>query len=103
MIDLKYNTGDWAYQCFDTISILSDEQLEEMFQAIPANDEQIWKTFVSDLLLLFTEALHDFTSTEVYKKIPKTTDFIAFCIDHDESVEDALNRMKDSNIQNQCN
>jgi hypothetical protein len=91
---LRYNTGDWAYQCFDTIYVLTDEQLNSIFQAMPDDDYQTWQTFVGDLLILFTEALRDFTQTEAYKSIPKTKDFIAFCIDHDEEVEDALNRMK---------
>ena len=92
--DLRFNTGDWEYQCFDTIYVLTDEQLSEIFQAIPEDDYQTWQKFVGGLLVLFTEALQDFTKTEIYKSIPKTDNFTTFCIDHDEDFEDALNRMK---------
>jgi hypothetical protein len=92
--DLMYNTGDWEYQCFDTLYVLTDAQLGEISQAMPADDCQTRQTFVEGLVMLFTEALQDFTKTEVYEAIPKTTNFIAFCIDHDEDFESALSRMK---------
>jgi len=92
--DLRFNTGDWGYQCFDTLYVLTEEQLSAIFQAMPEDDYQTWQAFVEGLVMLFTEALKDFTQTEIYKNIPKTTDFIAFCVDHDEDFEDALNRMK---------
>ena len=41
--------------------------------------------FCEDILL-------DFQKTDIFKKIPKTSDFIAFCIDHDEDVKEALER-----------
>jgi muconolactone delta-isomerase len=92
--DLRYNTGDWEYQCFDTLYILTDEQLSEIFQAMPEDDYQTWQKFVGSLVVMFTEALQDFTKTETYKTIPKTQNFMAFCIDHDEDFETALSRMK---------
>lgn len=92
--DLRFNTGDWEYQCFDTIYVLTDEQLSEIFQAMPEDDHQTWQRFIGGLLTLFTAALQDFTETETYKSIPKTDNFTTFCIDHDEDFEDALNRIK---------
>ena len=38
------------------------------------------------------DILRDFKKTDVFEKIPKTSDFIAFCIDHDEDVKEALER-----------
>jgi hypothetical protein len=91
---LKYNTGDWEYQCFDTLYVLSDEQLDEIFQSMPEDDYQTWQTFVEHLRTLFTEALWEFTQTPAYQNIPKTQDFMAFCVDHDENIDDAWNRVK---------
>jgi len=92
--ELKYNTGDWGYQCFDTIYVLTDEELDAIFQAMPEDDYQTWQAFVKRLLLLFTEALKTFTETLAYQKIAKTSDFIAYCIDHDEDFDLALSRME---------
>lgn len=39
------------------------------------------------------ESLLDFTNTEIYKNIPKSKSFLAFCIDHDESFEEAMDRL----------
>jgi hypothetical protein len=92
--DLKFNTGDWEYQCFDTLYVLTEKQLNMILQTMPEDDYQTWQTFAQDLILLFTEALNEFSQTGVYKDIPKTADFVAFCIDHDEDLEDAWGRMK---------
>lgn len=92
--DLRFNTGDWEYQSFDTIYVLTDEQLNEIFQTMPEDDYQTWQKLIESLLTLFTEALQDFTKTEVYQLIPKTDNFTPFCINHDEDFEDALRRMK---------
>jgi len=62
--ELKFNTGDWEYQCFSTCYLLSGA--------------------------VFTECLVQFTQTEVYQAIPKTDGFMAFSIDHDEDVADML-------------
>ena len=93
VLHFKYNTGNWVYQCFDTTNILTDAQLDEIFQTMPDDDYQTWEKFIDDLKLLFTESLQSFIQTEIYKNIPKTKDFITYCIDHDETVEIALKRM----------
>ena len=90
---LRYNTGDWEYQCFDTLSVFSNDELDKIFNELPDDDES-WNNFVFDLLDLFTESLVEFTKTETYAKIPKTKDFMSFCIDHDEDFDDAIKRMK---------
>lgn len=90
--NLKYNTGDWEYQCFDTVYVLSESELESIFSQLPDDDYKSWNLFSHHLLDLFSESLIEFTQTETYAKIPKTKDFIAFCIDHDEEVEDAIER-----------
>ena len=91
---LKYNTGDWGYQCFDTMYVFTDEELDAIFQAMPEDNYQTWQNFVEHLLIVFTEALQMFTESVTYQKITKTSDFTAFCIDHDEDFDTALNRMR---------
>lgn len=96
--DLKYNTGDWKYQCFASINIFTDDELTKIFQDFPDDDYKSWQNFVEDLMMLFTETLLDFSKTEIFRKIPKTKDFKFFCIDHDEDFEDVENRMNKINL-----
>lgn len=96
--DLKFNTGDWDYQCFETINVLTDAQLTEIFNELPEDDYKSWKEFVENLMKLFCECLVDFTKTKTYQKIPKTKDFIVFCIDHDEDFEEAMERLEKTRI-----
>ncbi|PIT12832.1 DUF4303 domain-containing protein [Snodgrassella alvi] len=94
---LRYNTGDWEYQCFDTLYVFSEEELENYFNKLYPNDVNddygAWKAFANSLLDLFTKQLVEFSKTDIFKKIPKTNDFKFFCIDHDEDIEEALQRM----------
>ena len=92
--DLKYNTGDWDYQYFDSLNIFSNEELDDLFNELPDDNNKSRNEFIYNLLELFTECLLEFTKTETYAKIPKTKDFISFCIDHDEEFDDAMERMK---------
>ena len=91
---LKFNTGDWEYQCFETLNVLTDDDLTKIFNDIPEDDYKSWKEFVGNLLEFFCETLLDFSKTETFKKIPKTDNFLAFCIDHDEDFEDAIERLE---------
>ena len=93
--NLKFNTGDWDYQCFDSINILTEEELEEILGEDPEKDDyKSWNEFIESLNELFCECLLDFSKTETFKKIPKTNNFIAFCTDHDEDFENAIERLE---------
>lgn len=92
--DLKFNPGDWEYLCFESTNVLSNNELAEIFQSLPEDDDKSWKRFVQEIMELFCETLIEFRKTEIYRKIPKTDDFISFCIDHDEDFEPALERLK---------
>jgi hypothetical protein len=92
---LKYNSSDWTYLCFESIYIFSDEELTEIFQSLPEDDYKSWHEFVESLMRLFCECLIDFTKSETFKKIPKTSDFKCICSNHDESVEDTQKRMEE--------
>ena len=91
---LRYNTGDWEFQYLESLNVFSNDELDKIFNQLPDDDYESWKKFVSNLLDLFTESLVEFTKTKTYAKIPKTNDFICFCIDHDEDFDDAIERMK---------
>ncbi|TYV36327.1 DUF4303 domain-containing protein [Listeria monocytogenes] len=96
--ELKYNTGDWKYQCFDTFYVFSDEELTAIFNQIYPNevddDYQAWEVYVNELLVTFTESIIKFSETKTFEKINKTADFKFFCIDHEEEVADSMTRMK---------
>ena len=82
---LKYNPGDWKYQNFVYIEFIYEAKIKELF-GVEINRKS------DDLLKIAQRALLEFKKTEVYKEIPKTQDFIAFCIDHEEDERDAINR-----------
>ena len=91
---LKFSTGDWKYQCFETIYVLTDDELTKIFNDLPEDDYKSWNEFVETLREIFCETLLDFSKTETFKKIPKTDNFLAFCIDHDEDFKEAVERLK---------
>ena len=91
--ELKYNTGDWDYMYFDSLDVFSNDELDKISNEFPDDDYKSWNKFVSNLLDFFTESLIEFMKTETYAKIPKTKDFICFCIDHDEDFDDAMERL----------
>lgn len=88
--ELKFNTGDWEYQCFSTCYLLSEDELQVIQQSLPEDDFSEWEEIARQIRAVFTECLVQFTQTEVYQAIPKTDGFIAFSIDHDEDVADML-------------
>ncbi|HEK0788833.1 DUF4303 domain-containing protein [Proteus sp. GOKU] len=89
--NLKYNTGDWEYQCFSTIYPIDETCLEQLYHT--SYEDGSYSHVLTKIIHIFSECLTLFKQTDTYKKIPKTEDFIAFTIDHDEDVEDALMRI----------
>lgn len=93
--ELKYNTGDWKYQCFEGINLITEHELDLILGENPdLDDYKSWKKFIKSLNELFSECLIDFSKTETFHKIPKTKDFLAFSIDHDEELKDAIMRLE---------
>lgn len=96
--ELKYSTGDWEYQCFETMYALTEEELfGEDDEEQEENEEEASSELAENLLLHFSKTLMEYTKTEEFQKIPKTADFKVFCIDHDEDLEEADLRL--SNLQ----
>ncbi|HBE6260432.1 TPA: DUF4303 domain-containing protein [Escherichia coli] len=89
IFDLKYNTGDWDYQCFATTYLFSDDEQMQ----ITEEDRDAW---LVSLLQICNESLDKITKTPAFKQISKTKDFISFCIDHDEDVVDAVRKTNPS-------
>jgi len=88
--ELKYNTGDWKFQCFDTMYILEEDEMAEIY------GEDIEEQ-VNDFMQIFRNVLLDFSLTSEFNNIPKTNDFKILCIDHDEDIEQAeleFNKLK---------
>lgn len=102
--ELKFNTGDWEYQCFDGINLLTEQELEMILgENSEWDDYKSWKKFLKSLNELFSETLIDFSKTETFQKIPKTAGFLAFSIDHDEDFEDAIKRLEKLKIKKNRN
>ena len=83
--DLRYNPGDWEHTDISEIELFSEDELAAQYQ------DDIERQ-CAELLQLCDEILAAFRETDVFKRIPKTADFISFCIDHDEDPADALAR-----------
>ncbi|WP_239254449.1 DUF4303 domain-containing protein [Listeria ilorinensis] len=82
---LKYNTGDWEYQCFATTYFLQDEQLDEIYEQFSEED---WEY----CLQICNESLPHITATAAFQAIPKEEGFICYCIDHEEDVAEAVRK-----------
>ena len=83
--NLRYNPGDWEHTDISEIELFSEDELAAQYQ------DDIERQ-CAELLQLCDEILAAFRETDVFKRIPKTADFISFCIDHDEDPADALAR-----------
>ena len=83
--ELRYNPGDWEYTDISVIDLFGEEELA-------ARHQDDLDTQCKEMMTLFEEILCDFRNTKVFAHIPKTTDFVSFCIDHDKDAESALNR-----------
>lgn len=82
---LRYNPGDWTYADISEIELFTEEALIEKYQ------DDIERQ-CADMLRLCEEILSAFRKTEIFKRIPKTQDFVSFCIDHDEDPADVFAR-----------
>ena len=82
---LRYNPGDWEYTAISEVNLFEEEELIAKYQ--DDIDRQC-----EEVMSLCEEILLGLRQTEVFGRIPKTLDFINFCIDHDEDVDSALER-----------
>lgn len=83
--ELKFNTGNWGYQCFATLYVMSEDKLCQIYST-DINRQ------VNELMIIFTKAIIRFKHDSVYQSIAKSTDFRVICIDHDENIIDATQR-----------
>lgn len=83
--NLRYNPGDWTYTEITEAELFDEDELTSRYQ------DNMEKQ-CADMLHLCEEILADFRKTDAFRKIPKTADFVSYCIDHDEDPADALAR-----------
>lgn len=82
---LKFNPGDWKYHNFVYIEFIYDEKIKELFDVVLDPE--------TNSLMIFAErAMLEFKRSSLYQEIPKTDDFISFCIDHEEDELEAIAR-----------
>jgi hypothetical protein len=87
--ELRYNPGDWEYTDISEVTLFEEEELIAKYGVdLDAQCE--------DMMVLCEEILEDFRKTDVFKRISKTKDFVSFCMDHEESFEDAMERQASS-------
>ena len=85
--NLRYNPGDWTYTEIAEAELFDEDELTDRYQ------DNMEKQ-CADMLHLCEEILADFRKTDAFRKIPKTADFVSYCIDHDEDPADALARRR---------
>ena len=85
--NLRYNPGDWTYTEIAEAELFDEDELTSRYQ------DNMEKQ-CADMLHLCEEILADFRKTDAFRKIPKTADFVSYCIDHDEDPADALARRR---------
>ena len=83
--NLRYNPGDWMYTDIAEAELFKEEELIARYQ------DNMEKQ-CADMRRLCEEILADFRQTDTFQNIPKTEDFVSYCIDHDEDPADALAR-----------
>lgn len=83
LLDLRYNTGNWKYQCFETFYTLEEDRLQARY----GDDEE---ALLRDMTAFNHDLLKRLLATDAFRRIPKTDDFRVLCIDHDEDVAEAL-------------
>lgn len=85
--NLRYNPGDWTYTDIAEAELFDEDELIARYQ------DNMEKQ-CADMRRLCEEILADFRKTDAFRKIPKTADFVSYCIDHDEDPADALARRR---------
>ena len=85
--NLRYNPGDWTYTDIAEAELFDEDELIARYQ------DNMEKQ-CADMRRLCEEILADFRQTDTFRSIPKTADFVSYCIDHDEEPADALARCR---------
>lgn len=85
--NLRYNPGDWTYTDIAEAELFDEDELIARYQ------DNMEKQ-CADMRRLCEEILADFRQTDTFQNIPKTADFVSYCIDHDEDPADALARCR---------
>ncbi|VEJ55980.1 DUF4303 domain-containing protein [Pragia fontium] len=85
ILSLKYNTGDWQYQCFSSMNCVEDPD----YSYFEINEEQKYQYWLS----LLAQLMIEFLQTPEYEAIPKYQDFKVLVYDHDEEPENSEVRL----------
>ncbi|QEU58845.1 hypothetical protein KDRO_B01100 [Kluyveromyces lactis] len=91
--NIKYNTGDWEGGIFANKFLVDSETFDNFTRV--ASDEQV-EIVNAKFRATAWSVLKEFVETNEYESIPKVRPFVAFVIDHDEEVEDALRLAKEA-------
>lgn len=84
--DLRYNSGDWLYPDFDSVTLIDYVDFEKLIE--DPNERVEW------FLDLCREAIVKLEQTEAFKTLSKTDDFLLLCRDHDESIAQARENLE---------
>lgn len=76
ILSLKYNTGDWKYQCFSSMNCIHDEH-HDYFSVNGEEKYHYWINLLSGIMT-------DFMASSTFAAIPKCEDFKVLVYDHEE-------------------
>ncbi|MCD1124546.1 DUF4303 domain-containing protein [Jinshanibacter sp. LJY008] len=86
ILSLKYNSGDWKYQCFSSMNCVKDEDCSYFDTDDNQQKYQYW-------IHLLAQVMNEFLQTPEYAAIPKLLDFKVLVYDHDEEPESSEQRL----------
>ena len=88
--EYRYNTGNWQYQCFDTFTFMEEADINDIQNQIDGSNIDEWFSLIGEFRVMCRETMRQFVSSNVFRQIPKATGFLAYSIDHEESLDEAL-------------
>lgn len=88
--EYRYNTGNWQYQCFDTFTFIEEDEIDHIHGQIDGGNIDEWFALIGEFRTMCRETVREFAGNDVFAQIPKTAGFLAYAVDHEESIEEAL-------------
>ncbi|SQI38981.1 Uncharacterised protein [Leminorella richardii] len=85
ILSLKYNTGDWKYQCFSSMNCIHDVA----YDYFSVNGEEKYRYWID----LLSKVMADFMASPTFADIPKSEGFKVLVYDHEEEPEDSQIRL----------
>lgn len=85
-LKIRFALGDFSHVDVDDINLIDYNELKECFEDM--------NIAVEIMMYIFIDALFVLVKSEAFNRLNKTKDFTVICMDHDETYETSLKRMR---------